>query len=150
MELKQLKALMKFMNDNELAELEVEDKETKIRFKKRFTDSGVVMMPQLSAEQQMRMQAVPSASLPEPIENSNLVDIKSPMVGTFYAASSPGAKPYAAVGQSVSKGDVVCIVEAMKLMNEIKADVSGTITNILVENGQPVEFGQVMFKIEPV
>ncbi|MFA7115165.1 MAG: biotin/lipoyl-containing protein, partial [Candidatus Omnitrophota bacterium] len=62
----------------------------------------------------------------------------------------PGAKPYAAVGQSVSKGDVVCIVEAMKLMNEIKADVSGTITNILVENGQPVEFGQVMFKIEPV
>ncbi|MDD5080592.1 MAG: acetyl-CoA carboxylase biotin carboxyl carrier protein, partial [Candidatus Omnitrophica bacterium] len=147
---KQLKALMKFMNDNELAELEVEDKETKIRFKKRFTDSGVVMMPQLSAEQQMRMQAVPSASLPEPIENSNLVDIKSPMVGTFYAASSPGAKPYAAVGQSVSKGDVVCIVEAMKLMNEIKADVSGTITNILVENGQPVEFGQVMFKIEPV
>jgi len=98
--------------------------------------------------------AVPSPSGPlgPPVPQalpSNLVEIKSPMVGTFYAAPEPGAEPYAKVGSRVSPGQVVCIIEAMKIMNEIESEVSGLIREVLVENAQPVEFGQPLFRVDP-
>jgi acetyl-CoA carboxylase biotin carboxyl carrier protein len=80
---------------------------------------------------------------------SHLLEIKSPMVGTFYAAPEPGAEPYAKVGSRVSSGQVVCIIEAMKIMNEIESEVSGVIREVLVENAQPVEFGQPLFRVDP-
>ncbi|HAU36722.1 MAG TPA: acetyl-CoA carboxylase biotin carboxyl carrier protein, partial [Phycisphaerales bacterium] len=79
----------------------------------------------------------------------NLLEVKSPMVGTFYAAPSPDSEPYIAVGQAISDDSVVCIVEAMKVMNEIKAECAGTITEVCVKNAQPVEFGQVLFRVKP-
>jgi len=88
-------------------------------------------------------------SKPEELEG-NLTPIKSPMVGTFYRAPAPGAKPYVDVGQIISAGQVVCVVEAMKLMNEIEAEVAGRLVKILVENAKPVEFGQTLFLIEPL
>src|SRR5207245_10002562 len=90
-----------------------------------------------------------SAGAPPPAVPSNLVEIKSPMVGTFYAAPEPGAEPYVKVGSRVSPGQVVCIIEAMKIMNEIESEVSGLIRESLVENAQPVEFGQPLFRVDP-
>ncbi len=90
-----------------------------------------------------------SAGAPPPAVPSNLVEIKSPMVGTFYAAPEPGAEPYVKVGSRVSPGQVVCIIEAMKIMNEIESEVSGLIRESLVENTQPVEFGQPLFRVDP-
>ena len=89
------------------------------------------------------------AGAPPPAVPSNLVEIKSPMVGTFYAAPEPGAEPYVKVGSRVSPGQVVCIIEAMKIMNEIESEVSGLIRESLVENAQPVEFGQPLFRVDP-
>jgi acetyl-CoA carboxylase biotin carboxyl carrier protein len=90
--------------------------------------------------------AAPAATPPPP---SNLVEIKSPMVGTFYASPEPGAAPYVKVGSRVAQGQVVCIIEAMKIMNEIEAEVSGLIRDVLVENAHPVEFGQPLFRVDP-
>ncbi len=90
-----------------------------------------------------------SAGAPPPAVPSNLVEIKSPMVGTFYAAPEPGAESYVKVGSRVSSGQVVCIIEAMKIMNEIESEVSGLIRESLVENAQPVEFGQPLFRVDP-
>lgn len=81
---------------------------------------------------------------------STLIEIKSPMVGTFYRAGAPGAPPYVDTGQRISEGDTLCIIEAMKLMNEFESDISGTIEEILVEDGEPVEYGQVLFRVAPV
>jgi acetyl-CoA carboxylase biotin carboxyl carrier protein len=89
-----------------------------------------------------------AAPAPEPAETAGLHSVKAPMVGTFYAASSPEAAPYVSEGTRVAPGTVLCIIEAMKLMNEIESDVSGTVREIVAENGQPVEFGQVLFRIE--
>ncbi len=90
-----------------------------------------------------------SAPAPSPAAPSYLVEIKSPMVGTFYAAPEPGAEPYAKVGSRVTSGQVVCIIEAMKIMNEIESEVTGVIREVLVENAQPVEFGQPLFRVDP-
>jgi len=81
---------------------------------------------------------------------TTLIEIKSPMVGTFYRAGAPGAPPYVDTGQRISEGDTLCIIEAMKLMNEFESDISGTIEEILVEDGEPVEYGQVLFRVAPV
>ena len=99
-------------------------------------------------------QAAPAAAAEAPAAAaapaaSNLVDIKSPMVGTFYRAPAPEAPPYAELGTRVSKGQTLCILEAMKLMNELESDVAGTVREICVDNGEPVEYGQVLFRIEP-
>lgn len=94
----------------------------------------------------------PSAATaaPEGEPDASLVEIKSPMVGTFYRAGAPGAPPYVDAGQRISEGDTLCIIEAMKLMNEFESDISGTIEEILVEDGEPVEYGQVLFRVAPV
>ncbi len=142
METKKLKEFIKFMEDNNLNELEVEEGGKRIRLKKNSSDQPVVISQAPSQAQ------TPAASESEP-SDSNTLEIKSPMVGTFYAAPGPGAKPYVEIGTAVKPGDIVCIVEAMKLMNEIKAEVSGRVVQILVENGGPIEFGQILFVVEP-
>jgi len=140
METKKLKEFIKFMEDNNLNELEIEEDGKRIRLKKNSSDQPVVISQTPSQ--------TPAAPENKPSE-SNTLEIKSPMVGTFYAAPSPGAKPYVEIGTAVKPGDIVCIVEAMKLMNEIKAEVGGKVVQILVENGDPIEFGQILFAIEP-
>lgn len=140
MELDVLKKFIQFMDDNNLCELEIEEKGSRIRLKKTGA-TGAVAVP---------LPAAIAQSRPQEAATENHVEIKSPMVGTFYRAPSPGAKPYVEVGEMIKPGDVVCIVEAMKLMNEIKAEVAGKVVRIPVENGQPVEFGQNLLIIEPV
>ena len=139
MEIKKLKEFIKFMDDNNLNELEIEEGGKRIRLKKNSSDQPVVIS----------QTPAPTATESSTSE-SNTLEIKSPMVGTFYAAPSPGAKPYAEIGQVLKPGDVVCIIEAMKLMNEIKAEIGGKIVQALVENGNSVEFGQALFTVEPI
>ncbi|MDP2922751.1 MAG: acetyl-CoA carboxylase biotin carboxyl carrier protein [Candidatus Omnitrophota bacterium] len=138
MELEKLKDFINFMNENNLCELEIEEEGKRIRLKKFSQDQPVVIAqnsPTLREEKETKKEAA--------------LEIKSPMVGTFYRAPSPGAKPYVEIGDTIKPGDVVCIIEAMKLMNEIKAEIGGKITEILVETGQPVEFDQPLFVLEP-
>jgi len=138
MEIEKLKKFIKFMDDNKLVELEIEEEGKRIRLKRNVSGFPVVNSTPMAPVQEVK-----------PTKNENVVEIKSPMVGTFYSSPSPGAKAYTEVGQIIKPGDVVCIVEAMKLMNEIKAEVGGKILQIPVENGEPVEFGQSLFVIEP-
>lgn len=133
--------LAKVLADNSLTEISLEDGEQAITLRKEVT--GVI--PAVSAP-----VAAPQAVAPaeKPAEVKKGKPLTSPMVGTFYKAPSPDAKPFVEVGQTIKEGDVVCIVEAMKLMNEIEAEVSGKIVEICVSDGQPVEFGQVLMYVE--
>ena len=142
METKKLKEFIKFMENNNLNELEIEEDGKRIRLKKNSSDQPVVISQTPSQTQ----TPVAPESMPR---ESNTLEIKSPMVGTFYASPSPGAKPYVEIDTVIKTGDIVCIVEAMKLMNEIKAEVGGKVVQILVKNGDPLEFGQTLFAIEP-
>ena len=150
MNLKEIKAIVELMNENELTEIEVEREGVKLKIKKAAGDVvETVMRPAV----EYRMPAVPA--VPVPADGSaanaqnNLKLISSPMVGTFYRAPSPESPPFVDQGQTVEVGQVVCIVEAMKLMNEIKSEVRGKIVKIAVDNAEPVEFGQTLFEIEP-
>ncbi len=138
MELEKLKDFIKFMEENSLCELEVEEEGKRIRLKK-FSENQPVVVSHIS----------PPVKEEKETKKEGLIEVKSPMVGTFYRAPSPGAKPYVEVGDTIKSGDVVCIIEAMKLMNEIKAEIGGKISQVLIENGQPVEFGQTLFVLEP-
>ncbi|MCQ9205537.1 MAG: acetyl-CoA carboxylase biotin carboxyl carrier protein [Omnitrophica bacterium] len=142
MELDKLKRFIKFMDDNNLCELEVEEKNKRIRLKKNTSNHPAIATPVSSN--------VNITGKKEDVVKENEIEIKSPMVGTFYRAPSPGAKPYTEIGEIIQPGDVVCIIEAMKLMNEIKAETGGKVVRISLESGEPVEFGQVLFVIEPV
>ncbi|MBC3810532.1 acetyl-CoA carboxylase biotin carboxyl carrier protein [Undibacterium aquatile] len=151
MDLRKLKTLIDLVAESDIAELEVTEGEGKVRIVKSsaLPQNQVVMMQQ-PQQQQMAPSAAPVAAAPvvaaaPAVPEGNIV--KSPMVGTFYRSSAPGAAPFADIGKSVSKGDTLCIIEAMKLLNEIESDFEGTIKQILVENGQPVEFGQPLFVI---
>jgi acetyl-CoA carboxylase biotin carboxyl carrier protein len=142
MDLDKLNEFIKFMDDNNLAELELEEKDTRIKLKKTSAFAPQAQfLPALAGGNEITRQSPEKQSSPG-------IEITSPMVGTFYRASSPGAKPYVEIGEIIKPGDVVCIIEAMKLMNEIKAEVGGKVVNIPVENGEPVEFGQQLFEIE--
>lgn len=150
MDLRKLKTLIDLVSESNISELEITEADGKVRIVKADPRAAVVTsvapaaLP-VAAPVAAAPAAAPVAEAPaEPAGHT----VKSPMVGTFYAASSPGAKPLAEVGQQVKEGEAVCIIEAMKIMNEIEADKSGTITRILVENGQAVEFGQPLFIIE--
>ncbi len=135
--------LAKVLADNSLTEISLEDGDQAITLRKEVMGAPVVAAP---APQQV--QAVSASSPAEPKEVKKGKPLTSPMVGTFYSAPSPDAEPFVKVGQTVKEGDVVCIVEAMKLMNEIEAEFSGKIVEICVQDGQPVEFGQVLMYIE--
>ena len=152
MDLRKLKTLIDLVSESNISELEITEAEGKVRIVKAGAAVPVAMAayPVAAPNPALVAQAVaaPSASEPPAAPAPTGHAIKSPMVGTFYRASSPGAKPMAEVGQTVKEGDPVCIIEAMKIMNEIEADHSGTVTRVLVENGQAVEFGQPLFIIE--
>lgn len=148
MDLRKLKKLIDLVQESGISELEVTEGEEKVRIAKHATGPAPVSYAAPAPVMAVAPAAAPAASAAasEPTLPDGHV-VKSPMVGTFYRASAPGAKPLAEVGQSVAVGDVLCIVEAMKLMNEIEADAAGTIKAILVENGEPVEYGEPLFII---
>ena len=150
MDIKEIKLLVKLMAENDLTEMDLTDGDKKICFK-RGTAVGPVMVSAPAAAP-MAVPVASAASVPagEPAkEKSDLIEIKSPMVGTFYSAPSPDSDPYVSVGAPIDDNTVVCIVEAMKVMNEIKAECSGTIAEVCVKNAQPVEYGQVLFRVKP-
>ena len=151
MDLKDIKAIIDLMKKNSISEFELERQDFKIRLRRgpnggspaQYEEtSGVPALSPLPAQ-------FPAAAGLLPAQGLGELEIKSPMIGTFYRAPSPEAAPYIEIGSEVSPETVVCIIEAMKVMNEIKAEVKGVVTQILVENAKPVEFGQPLFKIRP-
>ncbi len=160
MDIKEIRQLVKMVETSDISEIEIEEEGSKIRITKRFASGNgdvhiLPAAPQMAAP--MAMPAAPPVAAPvaetaapaaEPAQASNLIEVRSPMVGTFYRAPSPDSDPYVEVGSSVSVGQTLCIVEAMKLMNEIEAEQAGKIKEILVENAQPVEYNQVLFLLE--
>ena len=154
MDLRKLKTLIDLVAESDIAELEVTEGESKVRIVKSsaMPQNQVVMMPSHGAPQFAQSAAPGAAPVAEPAAAPVAAEptghiVKSPMVGTFYRSSAPGSAPFIEVGSTVKEGDTLCIIEAMKLLNEIDADKSGVVTQILVENGQPVEFGQPLFVI---
>ncbi len=151
MDLRKLKTLIDLVAESDIAELEVTEGESKVRIVKAIEpppqQPQMMMQPQPQYVQIPAPAAAPAPAAPAaPAEVQGHV-VKSPMVGTFYAASAPGNPPYVQVGSAVKIGDTLCIVEAMKLLNEIDAEVAGVIKQVLVENAQPVEYGQPLFII---
>lgn len=149
MDLRKLKTLIDLVAESDISELEVTEGESKVRIVKgaAANHSQVVMMPAPAAAPAAAAPVTAAAPVEAPAAAPAGHIVKSPMVGTFYRASAPGAAPFVEVGTSVKQGETICIIEAMKLLNEIEADASGVIKEILVENGQPVEFGQPLFLI---
>ena len=151
MDLRKLKTLIDLVETSGIAELEIQEGEERVRITRAPMQGQQTLMLHTSPQPTAAAPAAPVAPVaaPEapvaPAEDGHAV--KSPMVGTFYRSASPGAAPFVEIGDTVAQGDTLCIVEAMKLMNEIEADAAGTIKAILVENGQPVEFGQPLFVI---
>ena len=153
MDLRKLKTLIDLVSESNISELEITEAEGKVRIVKAsaaISHSGQMMMvaaPQMMAAAPTPAELVSAAAVvAEPVVSGHIV--KSPMVGTFYRSASPGAKPLAEPGQTVKEGESICIIEAMKIMNEIEADKGGTVTKVLVESGQAVEFGQPLFILE--
>jgi acetyl-CoA carboxylase biotin carboxyl carrier protein len=155
-DLKKIMKLIEIMKDNGLEEIEINHGDDKIFLKRSQPQQPAIGIPMIRPEsviapagpESAGAVSQPPAPQAVPIEE-NLVEIKSPIVGTFYATPSPDSEPYVDIGTEVSPQTVVCIIEAMKVMNEIKAETTGTIVKILVTNGQAVEYGQVLFKVRP-
>lgn len=156
MDLRKLKTLIDLVSESNVSELEITEAEGKVRIVKSGSPTAQVpVVAYAPAPVPAQPAAAPVAQTVSSVAAAESVaaaatghTVKSPMVGTFYRSSSPGAKPFVEVGSVVKEGDPICIVEAMKILNEIEADKSGTVTQILVENGQPVEYGQPLFVIE--
>jgi acetyl-CoA carboxylase biotin carboxyl carrier protein len=160
MNLKELKELIEFLIEKDIAEFELERGDIKVKIKRAGEHTVVYThgeMPRPAAgavpEPRQAPGASPAAAAPpapsEPVPEENLHVVKSPIVGTFYEAPSPGAPPFVKVGDTVEVGQVLCIVEAMKLLNEIESDVAGEIVKKMGSNGQPIEYGQELFAIRP-
>lgn len=159
-DLNYIKRLIKILDTSNISEIEIEEEGSKIRVSKPKPEnlSGLTpvnmpvyqthMLSELNKTEAGTVPAKTESAVSETLKSENTVEVRSPMVGTFYAAPAPDADPYIRVGSNVSTGTVLCIIEAMKLMNEIEAEVSGKIVKILVENGQPVEYNQPLFLIE--
>ena len=142
MDLRKLKKLIDLVQESGIAELEITEGEEKVKIVKGGAVS-VSAAPTAALLPAPAVAPAAAAAEPEPVQEGHLV--KAPMVGTFYRSPSPDAKAFVEAGQAVKEGDTICIIEAMKLMNEIEADASGVVKAILVENGQPVEYGQPLF-----
>jgi acetyl-CoA carboxylase biotin carboxyl carrier protein len=145
MDLRKLKTLIDLVSESNISELEITEADGKVRIVK--SEGAVAQQVYMPAAAPMALPVAAVAASPVPMEETGHA-VKSPMVGTFYRSASPTAKPFAEVGQQVKEGEPICIIEAMKIMNEIDADKTGTVTKVLCENGQPVEFGQTLFVIE--
>jgi len=146
--LKEIKEMINLMNENGILELEIEKEGMRIRLKKTMqpdSSGGHIVVEREEAPQIVARERAEPAQ-----KAAGGLEIKAPMVGTFYRAPSPEAPPYIEKGQVIEVGQVICIIEAMKLMNEIKSEVKGKVLEILVDNAEPVEFGQSMFLIEPL
>jgi acetyl-CoA carboxylase biotin carboxyl carrier protein len=156
LDLHEIKKLLEMIERSPITEFELVDKDLKIRISKNGTGSQAIHMVQAPAIPMAApvpsAAAAPAAALPvapaAEAQKTHVVDVKSPMVGTFYRAPSPDAEPYVRMGDRVEPGKVLCIVEAMKLMNELECEIRGRIVEVLMENAQPVEFGQVLFRVD--
>jgi len=152
MDLKEIKSIIKLVEISDIAELEIHEKDFQIRVTKGHSTSVNPVVAQSLAPSQVQPASAPAEQAPptQPAAqaDSNLIEIHAPMVGTFYRASAPDAEPYVKEGDDIQSGRVLCIIEAMKLMNEIEAEVSGKIVKILVDNAQPVEYNQPLFLVE--
>jgi acetyl-CoA carboxylase biotin carboxyl carrier protein len=151
-DLRYLKKLVEMLDQSSVDSIELSsDKGVKIRISKTPQQRGTVQvsapmaMPQLAAA----APAAAAPAAPKQEAKSHFLEVKSPMVGTFYGAPEPGAKPYLSIGDRISKGQILCIIEAMKIMNEIESEFDGVVKEILAENAHPVEYGQVLFRIDP-
>jgi len=158
MNIAELRRLIKLLEASNLSELEIEEGGVRVRIAKKVSDNGAIPMPVYAFPMPGMPAALTGAPVGEvpaaahgavPAAKSNQIEVTSPMVGTFYRAPSPEAPPYVQLGDHVRPGQVLCIIEAMKLMNEIEAERAGRVVEILVENVEPVEFGRVLFRIEP-
>ena len=148
MDIRKVKKLIELLEESGIAELEIKEGEESVRISRQSSSvvQTVAAAPQAAAPAAPAPSAAPAAVEAPALESGH--QVKSPMVGTFYAAASPTSGPFVTQGQQVNVGDTLCIIEAMKMMNQIEADKAGTVRSILVENGSPVEFDQVLFVIE--
>ena len=152
MDRRKVKKLIELLEESGIAEIEIKEGEESVRISRDNPNAPVMPMQYATAPAPAPMPAVAATAPAESTSSESAVisghQVTSPMVGTFYEASSPGATPFAEVGKQVKEGDVLCIIEAMKMLNQIESDKSGTVKAVLAENGQPVEFGQPLFVIE--
>jgi len=155
MDIRKVKKLIELLDESGIAEIEITEGEESVRISRYSSSAPVAPAPVVAAPAPVAAPAAPAAAAGEalaaaPAEapDEDGYEVTAPMVGTFYAASSPGAAPYVQVGDRVNEGDTLCIIEAMKMMNQIEADVSGVVKSIRIQNGEPVEYGQVLFVID--
>ncbi len=149
MDIRKIKKLIEIIEDSDVTEIEISEGEESVRISRLTATSTIVQAPAAAAPAAPAPAPAPVAEAPASTENTASGHVvKSPMVGTFYRAASPGGTPFVEVGQKVSVGDTLCIIEAMKILNQIESDASGTIKQILVEDAQPVEYDQPLFIIE--
>ncbi len=149
MDIRKVKKLIELLDESGIAEIEITEGEESVRISRYSQNAPAMMaapMPMAAPIAAAAPAAAPAAVAAEPEETGFLVE--APMVGTFYGSSSPGSAPYVQVGDRVNEGDTLCIIEAMKMMNQIEADVSGVIKSIRLQNGEPVEYGQTLFVID--
>ncbi len=145
MNIEEIKAIIDLLKDTDISEISIEKEGVKLRLKRERYMGGFEIMERRQVQEGGKEKASE-----EKEDTSHLFTVTSPIVGTFYRAPSPDAEPFVEVGTKVKKGQVLCIIEAMKLMNEIESEVDGVVVRILVENGQPVEYGEPLFLIEPL
>jgi acetyl-CoA carboxylase biotin carboxyl carrier protein len=149
MDIRKVKKLIELLDESGIAEIEITEGEESVRISRYAPGAAVAATPAPAAPVAAPAAAPSPAAAPAPeVVEDDGFEVTAPMVGTFYAASSPGAAPYIQVGDRVNEGDTLCIIEAMKMMNQIEADVSGVVKSIRIQNGEPVEFGQVLFVID--
>ena len=153
MDLRKIKKLIELLEESGIAEIEVKEGEESIKLSRNITSSAaplqqMVQQPMMVPQQQATQTASQVENKKDDSSNQNRNTVNSPMVGTFYASASPESKPFVTVGQSVKKGDTLCILEAMKMMNQVQAESDGKILEILIDNAEPVEFDQPLFVLE--
>ncbi|HSD64591.1 MAG TPA: acetyl-CoA carboxylase biotin carboxyl carrier protein [Ignavibacteriaceae bacterium] len=153
MDLNLIRKLVKLVDSSDITDLEIEEDGLRVKIAKKIRGAKIVTQPQIFSSSNPEIQHTSEAALSEGMQGKeeakeNVHEVRSPIVGTFYRAPAPDADPYVQIGDNISAGTVLCIVEAMKLMNEIESDVSGKIVKILVENGKPVEYNQPLFLIQ--
>jgi acetyl-CoA carboxylase biotin carboxyl carrier protein len=147
MDLRKLKTLIELVETSGIAELEIQEGEERVRITRALAQGAQAPAPSVASTTTIPLAVPAPLTAPPPAEPTGHI-VKSPMVGTFYRSAQPGAKAFVEIGDMVQVGDTLCIIEAMKLMNEIEADKAGIVKQVLVENGQPVEFGQPLIVIE--
>ena len=148
MDIRKVKKLIELIEESGIAEIEITEGEESVRISRYSGSAPVAAAPPAAAAAPVAAPAAATVAAPVEVVEEDGYEVTAPMVGTFYSASSPGAAAYVQVGDRVNEGDTLCIIEAMKMMNQIEADVSGVVKSIRIQNGEPVEFGQVLYVID--